>query len=100
VLGVTSPERLPGLDAPTLKEQGIDLQFTNWRGLVAPPGITDAQRDALTKLVQDLFKTKGWKKAMAENGWTPALLTGQRFEDYIVSENQRVEDILAKLGLV
>ena len=100
VLGVTSPEPVPGLDAPTLKEQGIDLEFNNWRGLVAPPGISDAQRAALTKLVQDLFKTKGWKKAMAENGWSPMLLTGERFEDYIASENQRVENILAKLGLV
>ncbi|MDQ4006579.1 MAG: tripartite tricarboxylate transporter substrate binding protein [Actinomycetota bacterium] len=100
VLGVTSPERLPGLDARTLTEQGIDLQFTNWRGLVAPPGISDAQRDALIKLVEKLFKTKGWKQAMAKNGWTPALLPGQKFEDFIASENQRVEDILAKLGLV
>ena len=100
VLGVTSDQRLPGLDAPTLKEQGIDLVFNNWRGLVAPPGISDAQRDALIKLVEDLFKTKGWKKAMAENGWTPMLLTGEKFEDYIAAENQRVEDILAKLGLV
>jgi putative tricarboxylic transport membrane protein len=99
VLGVTSPERLPGLDAPTLKEQGIDLEFINWRGLVAPPGISDAQRDALIKLVEDLFKTKGWKQAMAKNGWTPALLTGQQFADYIKSENKRVADILGKLGL-
>jgi putative tricarboxylic transport membrane protein len=100
VLGVTSPERLPELDAPTLQEQGIDLEFNNWRGLVAPPGISNAQRAALIKLVEDLFKTKGWKKAMAENGWTPALLTGEKFEDYIASENHRVADILAKLGLV
>lgn len=100
VLGVTSPERLPGLDAPTLMEQGIDLEFINWRGLVAPPGISDAQRDALIKLVEDMFKTKAWKEAMAKNGWTDALLTGQKFADYIESENKRVEDILGKLGLV
>lgn len=99
VLGVTSPERLPGLDAPTLREQGVDLQFINWRGLVAPPGISNAQRDALIKLVEDLFKTKGWKQAMAKNGWTPSLLTGQKFADYMESENQRVADILGKLGL-
>jgi putative tricarboxylic transport membrane protein len=100
VLAVTSAERLPGLDAPTLKEQGIDLEFTNWRGLVAPPGIDDAHRDALITLVEDLFKTKGWKKAMKANGWTPALLTGPEFAAYMKSENQRVKDILGQLGLV
>lgn len=99
VLGVTSPERLPGLDAPTLKEQGIDLEFINWRGLVAPPGISQEQQDALIKLVEDMFKTKGWRQAMAKNGWTPALLTGQKFADYMAQENQRVEHILGKLGL-
>ena len=99
VLGVTSAKRLPGLDAPTLMEQGIDLEFINWRGLVAPPGISKAQQDALIALVEDLFKTKGWKQAMAKNGWTPALLTGQEFSDYMASETKRVQDILGKLGL-
>jgi putative tricarboxylic transport membrane protein len=99
VLGITSAERLPGLDAPTLIEQGIDLEFINWRGLVAPPGISDAQRDALVTLVEDLFKTKAWKDAMAKNGWSNALLTGEEFARYIDSENQRVKDILGQLGL-
>lgn len=99
-LAVTSAKRLPGLDAPTLKEEGIDMKFINWRGLVAPPGIDDRSRDALIKLVEDLFETKGWKKAMEANGWTPALLTGQDFAAYMKSENQRVADILGQLGLV
>lgn len=99
VLGITSAERLPGFDAPTLVEQGVDLEFINWRGLVAPPGVSDAQRDALVTLVEDLFKTKAWKDAMAKNGWSNALLTGEKFEKYIASENQRVEDILGQLGL-
>jgi len=100
VLAITSAQRLPGLDAPTLKELGVDLEFTNWRGLVAPPGIDDAHQKALVGLVEDLFRTKGWKKAMQANGWTPALLTGQDFADFMKSENQRVKDILGELGLV
>ena len=43
-IGVTSPQRLPGVDVPTFKEQGIDLVITNWRSVVAPPGITAAQQ--------------------------------------------------------
>ena len=37
-LAVSSEERLPGVDIPTLKEQGLDVAFFNWRGLFAPPG--------------------------------------------------------------
>src|SRR5262245_44887251 len=37
-IGVTSPQRLPGIDVPTFKEQGIDLVLTNWRSVMAPPG--------------------------------------------------------------
>ena len=41
VLAVSSEERVEGIDAPTLKEAGIDLTFANWRGVLAPPGISD-----------------------------------------------------------
>src|SRR3712207_6890986 len=47
VLAISGPSRVEAVDAPTLKESGIDLEFTNWRGVVAPPGITDADKTAL-----------------------------------------------------
>ena len=40
LLAVTGPERVDGFDAPTLKESGVDVEFTNWRGVVAPPGLS------------------------------------------------------------
>lgn len=100
VLGVTSGERVPGFDAPTLKEQGFDLEFINWRGLVAPPGIPDAERDRLVKLVEDLHETQAWKDAEAENGWTDSFMTGDDFGSYIDEQNKSVESLLGELGLV
>jgi putative tricarboxylic transport membrane protein len=100
VLAVTSPERVPGFDAPTLKEEGVDLEFINWRGLVAPPSIPDAEVDRLIKLADDLHETKAWKDAEAENGWTDAYLTGDEFGDYIDEQNELVEDLLTELGLI
>ena len=46
VLAVTAGERVPGVDAPTLRESGVDLEFTNWRGIVAPPGLSPEGRRA------------------------------------------------------
>src|SRR5215510_6777400 len=60
-IGVTSPERLPGIDVPTFKEQGVDLVLTNWRSVVAAPGISDAQRQALADVVEKLVKSPAWK---------------------------------------
>ena len=77
--GVTSAERVEGFDAPTLMEQGVDLEFINWRGLVAPPGIEDKENDRLVGIVEDLHGTQAWEDAMAENGWTDAMLTGDEF---------------------
>jgi putative tricarboxylic transport membrane protein len=100
VLAVTSAERVPGFDAPTLMEQGVDLEFINWRGLVAPPGIPDAERDRLIKLTDDLHETDAWTTAEEENGWTDSYLTGDDFGDYIEEQNELVEDLLGELGLI
>src|ERR1700755_553670 len=53
-IGVTSPQRLPGSDIPTFKEQGVDLVLTNWRSVFGAPGISDAQKKALGDLVEKL----------------------------------------------
>ncbi|MEO5662829.1 MAG: tripartite tricarboxylate transporter substrate binding protein [Nocardioides sp.] len=100
VLGVTSAERVDGFEAPTLTEQGVDLEFTNWRGLVAAPGIDDAERDRLVGIVEDLHDTQAWKDAMAENGWTDALLTGDEFGTYMTDQDGQVKGLLSELGLV
>lgn len=100
VLAVTSTDRVPGLDAPTLKEQGVDLEFVNWRGLVAPPGISATDKKNLIDQVTKLHTTDAWKQAEKKNGWTDAFMPGKEFADFIQSENQRVKDVLTKLGLV
>lgn len=100
VLAVTSAERVPGFDAPTLKEEGVDLEFINWRGLVAPPSIDDAERDRLIKLAEDLHGTDAWTAAEEENGWTDSFLTGEEFGDYIDEQNKLVEDLLTELDLL
>lgn len=99
VLATSGAERLEGVDAPTLLESGIDLEFTNWRGLVAPPGITDAQRTELITALEEMHGTEGWETALEQNGWTDAFLTGDEFGAFIEEQDQRVADVLAELGL-
>jgi putative tricarboxylic transport membrane protein len=98
-LAVTSAEPVEGLDAKTLKEQGVDLEFTNWRGMVAPPELEEGDKTALIELVTKMHDSQEWKDALATNGWTDAFITGDEFGAFIESENQRVGDVLTELGL-
>ncbi|MFJ7423169.1 Bug family tripartite tricarboxylate transporter substrate binding protein [Streptomyces uncialis] len=99
LLAVTGPERVDGLDAPTLREAGYDMDFTNWRGIVAPPGLTDAERDKLTNLVTELHGSKEWKESLKKNGWHDAFLTGDKFGEFLDAQDKRVVSVLKELGL-
>ncbi|WP_077057637.1 tripartite tricarboxylate transporter substrate-binding protein [Streptomyces sp. MP131-18] len=94
VLAVTSAERVPGLSAPTLLEQGYDLEVVNWRGLLAPPGLTPGQRDDLLALLDDLHASDAWREALRENGWQDAYLTGEPFARFLAEEHARVGTLL------
>ena len=99
VLATSGEERLETVDVPTLKESGIDMLFTNWRGLVAPPGISDADRDRLIGALEDMHDSDGWDEALEENGWTDAFMTGDEYGTFLEEQDERVEDTLAQLGL-
>ncbi|WP_063787142.1 tripartite tricarboxylate transporter substrate binding protein [Streptomyces sp. NBRC 110028] len=99
VLAVTSAERPEGLDAPTLKESGLDVTFTNWRGIVAPPGLSDSERDKLTGLIAKLHASKEWKDAVERNQWTDAYLPGEDFGRFLDAQDKRVDTVLKELGL-
>ena len=99
-IAVTSPQRLKGLDIPTMKEQGVDVELGNWRGVYAPAGITPAQRQALTDKVTKATQSKSWQEALVKNSWTPALLTGQAFEEFVDRDFANLRAIMVKSGMV
>ncbi|MFC7962439.1 Bug family tripartite tricarboxylate transporter substrate binding protein [Rhodococcoides kroppenstedtii] len=100
VLAVSGSERVPGVDAPTLRESGIDLEFTNWRGILAPPGLSDEVRAEMIEALTTLHGTDAWKEALVTNGWTDAFETGDAFETFLQEQDARVESTLTELGLV
>lgn len=99
VLAVSGAERLDTVDAPTLEESGVDMVFTNWRGVLAPPGISDEQKAYLTELFTEMHETPEWQEALERNGWSDNFATGQEFEDFLVEQDDRVASTLEELGL-
>lgn len=99
-IGVTSGARLKGVPVPTLKEQGINVEIGNWRGVYGAPGITAEQRKALTDLVLQAVKSKAWAEALEKNGWTPAVLSGPEFETFVENSFASLRATMAKSGMI
>jgi putative tricarboxylic transport membrane protein len=99
-LAVSSADRLPSLpDVPSLKESGLDVVVENWRGIVAPAGISEEQERALEDMIVRMAHTDAWRDALAKRGWGDALLAGPEFEDFVRSEQERVSRVLSQIGL-
>ena len=96
-LAVSSPTAMEGI--PTLKEQGIDVVFGNWRGVWGAPGITPAQRAALIKQVQAGTETAEWKGMLAKMGWTPVFISGDEFGRFVDEETKSLGALVDSLGL-
>lgn len=99
VLAVSGAERLDNIDAPTLKESGVDMVFANWRGVLAPPGISEETKRYLIKLFSDMHDTKGWQAELKRNGWIDAFITGDEFGTFLKEQDERVATTLKELGL-
>ncbi len=98
-LAISSDKRLPGIDIPTLKEQGIDVELANWRGVFGAPGITDAQRKELIDLVAKTVKTPAWQATLKKNEWEDLYEGGDAFKSYVDREQTRIGKIIEDVGL-
>ncbi len=98
VLALSGPERVAGVDAPTLREAGVNVELENWRSVVAPPGVSAADKERLEGVIDAMVRSEPWRKALAQYRWTDRYLRGEAFARFVVDEETRVQAILRKLG--
>lgn len=98
-LAVSGAKRIPGTDVPTLKEQGVNVELVNWRGVFAPPGVADKDKKAMIDMVTKMAGTKEWKELCEKRDWAMSLITGDAYAKYIAEETTRIEGVLKDLGL-
>lgn len=99
-LAISAPERVEGIDVPTLKEQGVDVELLNWRGVMAAPGISEEQRASLLAAIERLHESDAWQQALKEHQWDDAYLAGDEFATFLNQEIERVRGVLKDIGLV
>jgi putative tricarboxylic transport membrane protein len=100
LLAVSSDKRIEGLDAPTFKEEGVDVAVQNWRMVAAAPGITAEQKAAITADIEKMAKSKPWQDALAAKGWQDTFLAGEAFDKQLAADVASTTTILKDIGLV
>ncbi|MGA9749743.1 MAG: tripartite tricarboxylate transporter substrate-binding protein [Nocardioides sp.] len=98
-ISTAETQEVAGEDAPTLADAGYDIDFSNWRALVAAPGISDEAKAQVTETVDAMHETQGWKDALETNGWADFYKTGDEAQEYIDGEVERVAALYEDLGL-
>jgi putative tricarboxylic transport membrane protein len=99
LLAVSSADRLPGIDAPTLREAGVDVDLMNWRACFGAPNLADADKAALVSMVEAMANSEAWAKECDARNWTRILLTGPEFEAFLAADVERITGILKEIGL-
>jgi putative tricarboxylic transport membrane protein len=99
-IGISSDERVAGLDVPTFKEAGVDVSIQNWRMVAAAPGITDEQKAAIIADVDKMVNSASWQKTLADKGWANTYLAGDAFAEQLKKDNEATAAILKDIGLV
>jgi putative tricarboxylic transport membrane protein len=98
-IGIAAPERVPGIDVPTVKEQGIDVELVNWRAVFAPPGIKDKDLATLSEVVEKMVKSAGWQKVLTERNWLDLYQPRDQFAVSLREEGKATAAVLKELGL-
>ena len=101
IIGVTAPERVADApDAPTLKEQGYDVEFVNWRGFFGPKSMSGGDYYKIAKMLGDVQKTPEWEAVRKRNAWVNIYRPGKKFEEFLQEQTEVMTALMKKLGVI
>ena len=100
LLAVSGEEAPEGVDAPTLKQAGVEVALENWRMVAAAPGLTDEQKAAISADIEKLATSDAWRQELATRGWDDRYLAGPDFEKQLAADIEATQAILTEIGLV
>ena len=101
IVGITAPSRVSDApDVPTLKEQGYDVQFVNWRGFFGPPGMSNKDKKAIAKMLGDVQKTPEWEAVRKRNAWVNIYNPDKKFVKFLKTQTKEMTALMKKLGVI
>ena len=100
IVGVSSEERLDELpEVPTFKEQGVDLVFPHWRGVMGPPDMTEEEIAYWDERLQQMVETEEWQTILENNQWDDYYMDAEETEQFMDEQEQTYEELLTNAGL-
>lgn len=99
ILAVTSEERLPGVDVPTLREEGVDVVMSNWRGLMGAAGMSEAGKAMWLGRLDKMNASPEWQETLKKRGFDNAYLSGKDFEAFVEADKANWAKAIADIGL-
>jgi putative tricarboxylic transport membrane protein len=99
-LAISAPTQLPGVDTPTLREQGVDLEFVNWRGVFGQPNMKAADKKQLEDAIAKVVASDEWKEILRQRGWINLYQPSDQFATFLKGEKEQVQSTLTEIGLV
>jgi putative tricarboxylic transport membrane protein len=101
VIAVLGETRAAGIlaNVPTAREQGFDVVFTIWRGLYAPPGISDAVYRQWVQRLDVMRQSPAWKETLVQNGLTPFYKGGADFEKFVTEQTAAYRAVSREIGI-
>ena len=101
IIGITAPSRIADApDAPTLKEQGYDVQFVNWRGFFGPPNMSNKDKKALSTMLGKVMKTPEWEAVRKRNAWVNIYNSDKDFVKFLDAQTVEMTALMKKLGVI
>lgn len=99
ILGISAPQPIPGVKARTFTQQGYNLVYGNWRGVMAPADITPENRLNFVKVLDVMRNSETWKASLATNRWTDFYLGGKEYEAFLKAHLPEIRTFIGEIGI-
>ncbi len=101
IIGITAPKRVGDApEVPTLKEQGYNVQFVNWRGFFAPKSMSGGDVKKIAKMLGDVQKTPEWETVRKRNAWVNIYNPGSKFDSFLKKQTKEMTKLMQELGVI
>jgi len=101
IIGITAAKRSDTMpDAMTLMEQGVDVEFVNWRGFFGAPGLPEDKIKAYRDVFAKMYGTPAWEEVRSRNGWVDIHNSGEDFGAFLEKQEKQIGDLMKELGFL
>lgn len=98
-IAITSADRFELTpDIPTMKESGLDMEHSMWRGLVAPAGTPQENIDLLVHAFETAFNNEEYQKAALEAGTFAQFKGGEEFKSFYLENHDKYKEMIETMN--